>query len=69
MPSIEGEDVARLNHCREFNRQQDDTDFIETFEFRDRLTIGFWGNIEKYNEWMVNKDGRSKSASMSVDQL
>ena len=68
MPSIEDEDVARLNHCREFNRQQDDTDFIETFEFRDRLTIGFWGSIEKYKEWKTNKEARSKSASMSVDK-
>ena len=68
MPLLEGEDVASLNHCREFNRQQDDTDFIETLEFRDRLTIGFWGSIEKYNEWKANKEARSKSASMSVDK-
>jgi hypothetical protein len=66
---IKGEDDARLNHCREFNRQQDDSDFIETLEFRDQLTIGFWGSIEKYKEWKANKEGRSKSASMSGDQL
>ena len=68
MPSIEGEDVARLNHSREFNRQQDDTDFFKNFEFRDRITISFWGSIEKYNEWKANKVGRSKSASMVADR-
>jgi hypothetical protein len=68
MPPLEGVDVARLNHCREFNRQQDDTDFIETFEFRDRLTIGFWGSIEKYNEWNASKEERSKSASITDHQ-
>ena len=44
------------------------TDFIETLEFRDRLTIGFWGSIEKYKEWKANKEARSKSASMPADK-
>jgi hypothetical protein len=63
MAPIEGLDEARLNHCREFKREHDGTDFIEALELKDRITTTFWGSIDKYNKWKALKEGRSKSAS------
>ena len=42
--------------------QPDDTDWVHNLEHRERLTIGFWGSIEKYNEWTARKEEMARIA-------
>jgi hypothetical protein len=61
-PLIEEVKEASFDHCTLMAEQPDDTDWVHNLEHRERLTIGFWGSIEKYNEWKVRKEELARIA-------